>query len=275
MSQHDFNIANQSFPATRTDLNNALVALASNSSGDAEPSTTYANQWWYETDSNILKFRNEANNAWIPIAVLDQSANNVLSITTQGLTIGATALTATGAELNKLSGATISTTELNILDGVTATTAEINLIDGGTARGTTALADGDGILINDAGTMRMTNVQTVKTYMSGASASDFPAKAFVNFNGTGTIAIRDSANVASLTDQGTGKYSVTLTNNMSDANYTSLGSGAGSSANDTRSVMTNRGVDNSVSSFKVQVKDANGNSTDADYVGIALHGTLA
>ncbi len=52
---------------------------------------------------------------------------------------------------------------------VTATAAEINLIDGGTARGTTALADVDGILINDAGTMRMTNVQTVSAYMSAES----------------------------------------------------------------------------------------------------------
>ena len=52
---------------------------------------------------------------------------------------------------------------------VTATAAEINLIDGGTARGTTAVADGDGILINDAGTMRMTTVQTVSTYMSAES----------------------------------------------------------------------------------------------------------
>ena len=49
---------------------------------------------------------------------------------------------------------------------VSATAAEINLIDGGTARGTTAVASGDGILINDAGTMRMTNVDTVSTYFS-------------------------------------------------------------------------------------------------------------
>jgi len=104
MSQHDFNIANQLFPATRADLNSSLVALASNSSGDAEPATTYANQWWYETDTNTLKLRNEANNAWVPICTLDQSNNNVLSITTQGLTLGSTALTATGAEINKLAG---------------------------------------------------------------------------------------------------------------------------------------------------------------------------
>lgn len=102
MSQHDFNIANQSFPATRTDLNNALVALASNSSGDNEPSTTYANQWWYELDTNKLKFRNEANSAWIEIATLDQSGNNVQSITTAGLTLGATAISVTGAEINAL-----------------------------------------------------------------------------------------------------------------------------------------------------------------------------
>ena len=132
MSQHDFTIGNQLFPATRTDLNNALVALASNSSGTTAPSTTYANQWWYETDTNTLKIRNEANSAWIEIAVLDQSANNVLSITTQGLTLAGTAITATGAELNKLAGATVTTAELNRLSGATATATELNKLAGAT-----------------------------------------------------------------------------------------------------------------------------------------------
>ena len=54
---------------------------------------------------------------------------------------------------------------------VTATAAEINLIDGGTSRGTTAIADGDGVLINDAGTMRMTTVQTLATYIGGSDPS--------------------------------------------------------------------------------------------------------
>jgi len=76
--------------------------------------------------------------------------------TSNGLKLGGTLVTATAAELN-------------IMDGVTSTAAEINLIDGGTSRGTTALADGDGILINDAGTMRMTNVTAVKTYMATAA----------------------------------------------------------------------------------------------------------
>ena len=68
------------------------------------------------------------------------------------------------ADLTKLAAVDSTATELNIVDG--NTTAELNLIDGGTARGTTAVASGDGILINDAGTMRMTNVDTVSTYFS-------------------------------------------------------------------------------------------------------------
>ena len=73
MSQHDMNIANQGFPAFRSDLNNALTALASNSSGASAPSTTFANQFWYETDTNLLKLRNEDNDAWITLAYFDQT----------------------------------------------------------------------------------------------------------------------------------------------------------------------------------------------------------
>ena len=45
------------------------------------------------------------------------------------------------------------------------------------------------------------------------------AKAWVNFNGTGTVAIRASYNVSSITDNGTGQYTVNFTTAMPDANY--------------------------------------------------------
>lgn len=77
MSQHDFNIANQGFPAFRSDLNSALGALASLSSGTSEPSTTYANQLWYDTTNDLLKMRNEDDDAWITLAYLDQTADEV------------------------------------------------------------------------------------------------------------------------------------------------------------------------------------------------------
>ena len=75
MSQNDMVIANQTAPNFRADLNSALQALASTSSGSSAPATTYANMLWYDTSSNILKMRSEADDAWIEIGTLDQSGN--------------------------------------------------------------------------------------------------------------------------------------------------------------------------------------------------------
>ena len=48
-------------------------------------------------------------------------------------------------------------------------------------------------------------------------------KAWINFNGTGTIATRDSFNVASITDGGTGLYTVTITNDFNNDDYSTAG----------------------------------------------------
>ena len=75
MSQNDLNIANQTASATRSDINSALQALGSNNSGSSAPTTTYANMHWYDTSSNMLKQRSEADDAWISIGYFDQSTN--------------------------------------------------------------------------------------------------------------------------------------------------------------------------------------------------------
>lgn len=51
------------------------------------------------------------------------------------------------------------------------------------------------------------------------SAGGNAVKAWVNFNGTGTVAIRAQYNVSSITDNGTGDYTVNFTNALADANY--------------------------------------------------------
>jgi len=92
MSQHDFSIANQTASNARADINNALQALASNNSGNSAPSTTYANMWWYENDTNLLKIRNESDNAWISVAYLDGSNWEILDntnvVNTSGTQVG-------------------------------------------------------------------------------------------------------------------------------------------------------------------------------------------
>ena len=77
MAQHDFNIANQGFPAFRSDLNNALSAAASLSSGTSAPSTTFAYQLWYDTTNYILKIRTGDDDAWIDIFTFNQTADTV------------------------------------------------------------------------------------------------------------------------------------------------------------------------------------------------------
>lgn len=76
-AQHDMDLANQAGAGFRADLNLALVALASNNWATTEPATMYANMWWADTTTHILKRRNEGNSAWI----------SVMSLTT-GLIIG-------------------------------------------------------------------------------------------------------------------------------------------------------------------------------------------
>lgn len=80
MSQNDFVIANQAGAAFRADVNSALQALASLSSGTSAPGTTYAYQLWYDTTTSLLKIRNGANNAWVIIGPLADSSQHVIYV---------------------------------------------------------------------------------------------------------------------------------------------------------------------------------------------------
>ena len=135
-------------------------------------------------------------------SVIYGSAGEVNATTLQ---IAGTSITSTAAELNILDGVTATASEINTLDGVTATTAEINLIDGGTARGTTALAAGDGFLHNDAGTMRMTQISKIGDYIAGTNLSSSSGVVSVADAATGTkgvVALATSAETKTGTEAG-------------------------------------------------------------------------
>jgi hypothetical protein len=79
MAQADFNIENQSGASFRTDLNNQLLALGTNSSGATAPSTTFAFMWWGDTANDALKIRNAANNGWVTVGTLSATTFGLLS----------------------------------------------------------------------------------------------------------------------------------------------------------------------------------------------------
>jgi hypothetical protein len=67
------------------------------------------------------------------------------------------------------------------------------------------------------------NIDSAQFATVSGTAPIYPCRAWVNFNGTGTVAIRASGNVSSITDNGTGDYTVNFTTAMSDANYCAQG----------------------------------------------------
>ena len=102
------------------------------------------------------------------------------------------------------------------------------------------------------------------------------AKAWVNFNGTGTIAARDSENVSSLTDNGTGNYAVNFSSVFGDANYAAtMNARAGGGV---QSIITlNRDATPSAAAHYIYVVNPSTPLTlqDEAFVNVALHGDLA
>jgi hypothetical protein len=79
-----------------------------------------------------------------------------------------------------------------------------------------------------AGTLTISTLSDGTNSTSATNCIQGSAKAWVNFNGTGTVAIRASYNVSSITDNGAGDYTVNFTTAMPNANYSVAGT---SSAN--------------------------------------------
>jgi uncharacterized protein (AIM24 family) len=104
-----------------------------------------------------------------------------------------------------------------------------------------ATSTGNGGLITTGDDSGILNIQTNETTAITVDASQivsytnnlgtvagYPAyqcRAWVNFNGTGTVAIRGSGNVSSITDNGVGSYTINFTNSLPNANYSVCGNG--------------------------------------------------
>ena len=122
----------------------------------------------------------------------------------------------------------------------------------------------------------MSTIKVNSIEPANAGSEDyFLARAWVNFNGTGTVAIRDSGNVSTLTDNGTGRYTVNLTNVMSSANYASFGSGGDATLGIVGTIMTNDGLLNTTSSIRVGSDNSGSTSVDIEYAGVSAFGDLA
>ena len=124
MAQHDMNIANQGFPAFRSDLNNALSAINSTHSGSSTPSGAVAGTIWLDTTNATnptLKFYDGADN--ISLATIDYTANTVdwldSSVSITGLSTSATGTVLTLSDSNILFAKKGYFAEQTLTDGAT------------------------------------------------------------------------------------------------------------------------------------------------------------
>ena len=115
--------------------------------------------------------------------------------------------------------------------------------------------------------MRIDNAGNLKFNSGyGSAATAYGCRAWVNFNGTGTVAIRASGNVSSITDNGTGDYTVNFTTAMPDANYSAVASGGGDFV-DVRLAYLNASYSTAAHRFSIT---NNSTAVDATFVNVAI-----
>ena len=103
----------------------------------------------------------------------------------------------------------------------------------------------------------------------GSVATAYGCRAWVNFDGTGTVAIRSSGNVTSITDNGTGDYTVNFTTAMPAANYSIIGSTIGSDNGAT--FVDSRGTNLATGSARCGTfSSATGALGDRNFISIAV-----
>jgi hypothetical protein len=137
-----------------------------------------------------------------------------------------TQASAAGGEVTRL---TIFSTGLSTFTGPAS---QVNLGGGATSSSALYVNATSGHVGELVQIIDKNNVERLQITNDGRGLSDFTVRAWVNFNGTGTVAARDSHNVSSVTDHATGDYTVNFTNTMPSANYASaVNTGMGTSVN--------------------------------------------
>jgi len=126
------------------------------------------------------------------------------------------------------------------------------------------------IFTNNTERMRIASDGTISTTIGSTLYGAYSARAWVNFNGTGTVAIRQSRNVSSITDNGSGDYTVNLTTAMPDGEYSAVSSG-GTGGNNIRMSSCSPVSTTSTSQIRViGITVGAGSLIDLDVVSVAI-----
>jgi hypothetical protein len=165
-----------------------------------------------------------------------------------------------------------TTTAVTISTAQVVTLAQpLPVASGGTGV-TTSTGSGANVL-GTSPTLTTPVIDSATVATVSGTAPLYMCRAWVNFNGTGTVAIRASGNVSSITDNGTGDYTVNFTTAMSDANYNVCGSVNGVGGNPLDEVVFAPKTGGTFSTSAVQIFTINpgsGGGGDSTYVSCSI-----
>ena len=222
MTQHDYTIEDQNGFDFLVDLNFVLSAIMTNSAG-SYPNPTLAHMFWFDTNNDQMKVRNEANSEWLIVATKDGSGWTPYR---QGTALGTASVQPDDRYVHRTN---------NLSDLGSATTARANL----------------GVRVIDA----------------PGTAPLFACRAWVSFNGTGTVAIIGSGNVSSITDNGVGDYTVNFATYMTDDDYCVVGT-----CDETRSIVASILMceESNVDNTTILIKNDGAQPEDANRASVAI-----
>ena len=132
----------------------------------------------------------------------------------------------------------------------------------------------DKLATNSVSTTRIIDANVTAAKLDGAqsgSAPIFGARAWVRFNGTGTVAINASGNVSSITDRGTGAYTVNFTTAMADNNFAAVASAGSPTTNTAAYAHWANGVAPTTTSVSIDVITDGGTRQDASYISVVVY----
>jgi len=178
---------------------------------------------------------------------------------------------ALGGDLPPLTGHALKLLRVNAgetaAEFVAAPSTATETVEGLVEKATTAEAEagttGDKFM-DDVLTKAAIDKQVPDIFSATGSAPMFACRAWVNFDGTGTVAIRASGNVSSITDNGTGDYAVNFTTNMPDVDYMVSGTSEKSG------LRVSPTVAQTVSAVRVNANDSNSSDVDAEKCNVII-----
>jgi len=328
MTQHDYTIEDQNGFDFLVDLNFVLSAIMTNSAG-SYPNPTLAHMFWFDTNNDLMKVRNEANSAWVIVAKKDGSGWTPYR---QGTALGTASVqpdnryahrsnnlsdlgSAATARANLELASANSPEKLRVVEevnnsmvaqfinsaggsgntlgkgyigfGISNSFEETGCYIGWDQESTSgyqqALTFGtrpnieefptERMRITSGGDVQITKSLSVKgaTLDPGGTAPMHACRAWVNFDGTGTVAIRASGNVSSITDNGVGDYTVNFTTDMEDVNYAATanwtnGSSSSRNGQDGPAIP----VTYAVGSLRILLSDGGAGARDGSTVSVAI-----